>query len=283
MADLLKNPTDLLLLSRYVADACGIKLGEEKGYLFQSRLGSIVAQSGAEDIPSFIRLAKADLTGKLRDRIIDAMTTHETYWFRDDRVWGAVENHLLPTLAQRVKASNRGRIRILCAACSTGQEPYSVALLIDSLAKQNKLSGFTPASFEIVATDVSAGTLMLASHGRYNQIEIVRGLAEKWRSAYFAPTIGNTWTINEMIRRRITFKRHNLQDDMRTLGMFDLVLCRNVAIYFDEEFKKDLFRRIGQIIQPSGHLMLGATESLLTNTDIYERDMLGSSIFYRRK
>lgn len=283
MADLLKNPGDLVLLSKYVSEACGIHLGEEKGYLFQSRLGSIVAQSGADDIPSFIRLAKADTTGKLRDKIVDAMTTHETYWFRDERVWNAVENNLLPTVAQRAKAANRMKVRIFSAACSTGQEPYSLAMLIDSLSKQGKLSGYTAQQFEIVASDVSAGTLMLASLGRYNQIEIVRGLAEKWRSVYFKPVTPTTWQLDEPIRKRVMFKRYNLQDDLRSLGMFDLLLCRNVAIYFEETFKRELFRRISEIIYPSGYLMLGGTESLLTHTDLFERDLVGGSIFYKRK
>ncbi len=283
MADLLKNPGDLVLLSKYVSEACGIHLGEEKGYLFQSRLGSIVAQTGADDIPAFIRLAKADTTGKLRDKIVDAMTTHETYWFRDERVWSAVENSLLPLVAQRAKAANRARVRIFSAACSTGQEPYSLAMLIDTLSKQGKLSGYTPQQFEIVASDVSAGTLMLASVGRYNQIEIVRGLAEKWRSVYFKPANSTTWQLDEAIRKRVTFKRYNLQDDLRPLGMFDLLLCRNVAIYFEENFKRELFRRISEIIHPGGYLMLGGTESLLTHTDLFERDLQGGSIFYKRK
>ncbi len=283
MADLLKNPGDLVLLSKYVSEACGIHLGEEKGYLFQSRLGSIVAQTGADDIPAFIRLAKADTTGKLRDKIVDAMTTHETYWFRDERVWSAVENSLLPLVAQRAKAANRARVRIFSAACSTGQEPYSLAMLIDTLSKQGKLSGYTAQQFEIVASDVSAGTLMLASVGRYNQIEIVRGLAEKWRSVYFKPANSTTWQLDEAIRKRVTFKRYNLQDDLRPLGMFDLLLCRNVAIYFEENFKRELFRRISEIIHPGGYLMLGGTESLLTHTDLFERDLQGGSIFYKRK
>ena len=281
--NLFKNPSDLSLLSKYVAEACCIHLGEEKAYLFEARLGTIILQSGATDIPDFIRRARADATSRLRDRIVDAMTTHETYWFRDERPWASLRKNLLPTLAGLVRSGRKSRIRIASLACSTGQEPYSLAMLIDSLCNEGQLPGINPTHFEIVGTDVSPGTLMLASNGRYNQIEIIRGLAENWRNRYFTASPGNTWTLSEAIRKRITFKRHNLQDDLRALGSFDLVLCRNVAIYFEEAFKKELFRRIAEVTLADGHLLLGGTESLFTHQHLFAAETLGDAIFYRRK
>jgi len=282
MPALATQPGDLALLSKFVAEACCIHLGEEKGYLFEARLGAIITQSGAADIPDFIRLAKTDPTNRLRDRIVDAMTTHETYWFRDERPWSALRNHLLPALAGLLRKGTHSRIRILCAACSTGQEPYSLAMLIDTLCNEGKLPGIRPEQFEIIGTDVSAGTLMLATNGRYNQIEIIRGLGETWRKSYFTAN-GPIWTISEPIRKRVTFKRHNLQDDLKPLGQFDLLFCRNVAIYFEAEFKTRLFARLAAVLNTGGHLLLGGSESLLTHQDLFASDLVGESVFYRRK
>jgi len=282
MPTLFKSPGELSLLSQYVADACCIHLGEEKGYLFEARLGTLVAQSGATDVTDFIRLARADLTGRLRDRIVDAMTTHETYWFRDERPWASLRTHLLPALAAPLRNGARNRIRVLCAACSTGQEPYSLAMLIDTLCLEGKLPGIRPEQFEIIGTDVSAGTLMLAANGRYNQIEIVRGLADIWKQRYFTQA-GPIWSLAEPIRKRVTFKRHNLQDDLTQFGQFDLLLCRNVAIYFEVAFKQRLFTRLAAALVPGGHLLLGGSESLLSHQDLFAVETVSEAVFYRRK
>ena len=282
MAALAPGSADISLLSQYVAEACCIHLGEEKGYLFEARLGSIIAQSGAANVADFVRLARTDPTHRLRDRIVDAMTTHETYWFRDERPWASLRTTLLPALAAQLVSSGRLRIRILCAACSTGQEPYSLAMLIDTLFAEGKLGGVRPEQFEIIGTDVSAGTLMLANNGRYNQIEIVRGLAEHWRQRYFTAN-GPIWTISEPIRKRVAFKKHNLQDDLKPFGQFDLILCRNVAIYFKADFKARLFERLAAALLPGGHLLLGGSESLLTHQDLFASTAIGEAIFYRRK
>lgn len=281
MIDSLADPQNVRALSQFVAEACGVQLGPDKGYLFQSRLGPILQQSGAKTVAEFLQMARTDPTGKLRDRIIDAMTTHETYWFRDERPWAALESTVIPELAVTLKIPGKPKIRILSAACSTGQEPYSVAMIIDQLCKNKKINA-TPANFEIIATDVSPGTLYLASRGIYNQLEITRGLAERWRSAYFAPGPGNTWQISQEIRSRVTFKRHNLQQDFGPLGKFDLILLRNVAIYFDEKFKHELFKRVHAALLPRGFLMLGASEALLTHADLFKREFLDGAVFYRR-
>ncbi len=277
-----QNPADLALLRQYVAEACCIHLGEEKGYLFEARLGATIVQSGATDIADFVRMARADASGRLRDRIVDAMTTHETYWFRDERPWAALRQHLLPALAGVLRSGVKPRVRVLCAACSTGQEPYSLAMLIDTLCAEGKLPGVRPEQFEIIGTDVSAGTLMLAAGGRYNQIEMSRGLGDVWRQRYFAQQ-GPVWVLREDLRKRVSFKRHNLQDDLRPFGQVDLLFCRNVAIYFEAVFKQRLFQRLAAAIVPGGHLLLGGSESLLTHQDLFASELVGDAIFYRRK
>lgn len=283
MFDFSKNPSDLAILSKYVAEACCIHLGEEKRYLFEARLGKIIAESGALTIPEFIRMAQADATGRLRDKIIDSMTTHETYWFRDTRPWDALEKSILPELGRLLQSGKKNRIRILSAACSSGQEPYCIALLLHKLKASGILEGVNLQSFEILGFDISPGTLFLAQAGRYSQLEISRGLADFWRNNYFEETPSNTWTLKPQVRSMVTFKRRNLQDDLLTLGQFDLVLCRNVAIYFQDTFKKDLFNRLAEIIVPSGRLMLGGTESLLTHQNFFALEEINSSFFYKRK
>lgn len=283
MFDFSKNPSQLALLSRYVAEACCIHLGEEKRYLFEARLGTIISESGASDISEFIALAKADASGRLRDKIIDSITTHETYWFRDIRPWESLEKSILPEFGNLLRTGEKTRIRILSAACSSGQEPYSVALLLHKLKADGQLEGVNLSSFEIVGFDISPGTLFLASAGRYSQLEISRGLPEFWRTNYFDASPSDTWTLKAPVRSMVTFKRRNLQDDLTSLGLFDLVLCRNVAIYFEENFKKDLFNRLAKIIYQDGRLMLGGTESLLTHQHLFAPEQVGSAFFFKRK
>ena len=283
MFDFSKNPSHLPLLSRYVAEACCIHLGEEKRYLFEARLGTLISESGARDIPEFIAKAKADATGRLRDKIIDSITTHETYWFRDARPWESLEKFILPEFGNLLRRGEKHRIRILSAACSSGQEPYSIALLLHKLKADGLLEGVNLSAFEITAFDISPGTLFLASAGRYSQLEISRGLPDFWRDNYFDPTPSNTWTLKTAVRSMVSFKRRNLQDDFTSLGVFDLVLCRNVAIYFEEHFKSDLFNRLAQIIFKDGRLMLGGTESLLSHQNLFAIEQVGGSFFYRKK
>ena len=282
MLEITKNPADFAMLRQFVQDACCISLGEDKAYLFESRLGQIVAQSGASSVGAFISMARSDPTSRLRDKIVDAMTTHETYWFRDEKPWHALRTSVLPAIAKAAQASGKLRIRFLCAACSTGQEPYSLAMIIDRLHKEGKLSGLDPSRFEILGIDVSAGTLMLALNARYNQIEIARGLHSDWRADYFVPAQNNTWTIADHIRKRITFKRFNLQDNLLTLGVFDFIFCRNVAIYFDDTFKNSLFNRLSQILTPEGPLLLGATESLFNHRHLFQSEMIEGAVFHKK-
>jgi chemotaxis protein methyltransferase CheR len=171
----------------------------------------------------------------------------------------------------------------LSAACSSGQEPYSIALLLHKLQAEGRLPGVNLSSFEIVAFDISPGTLFLAAAGRYSQLEISRGLPQFWRDNFFDATSGNTWTLKPAVRSMVSFKRRNLQDNMSSLGLFDLVLCRNVAIYFKEDFKKDLFNRLAEIIFTDGYMMLGGTESLLSHQDVFSMEQVENSIFYKRK
>lgn len=284
MASRTLSAQEILLVRNYMAEAIGVSIGENKAYLIDSRLSPIVTDTGARDLLDLIAKAKADPTRRLHDRIVDALTTHETFWFRDERAWTALREAALPSLVTAFRASGRAKFRIWCAACSTGQEPYTLAMLIDTLCSEGRLGGLTPAQIELLATDVAPDTLKAAAAGQYNAIEIQRGLADVWKNKYFAPVPGgDRWAIAESLRRRVTFKRFNLQDDPSTLGRFDFILCRNVAIYFEESVRHQLFRRLHTTLQPDGLLMLGGSESLLGLADLYATETLGGSLFYRRR
>jgi chemotaxis protein methyltransferase CheR len=165
----------------------------------------------------------------------------------------------------------------------SGQEPYSIALLLHKLKADGVLDSSHLASFEIMGFDISPGNIFLAAAGRYSQLEISRGLRQMWKDKYFDATAANTWTLKPEVRSMVTFKRRNLQDSLLNLGSFDLVLCRNVAIYFENNFKESLFNRLAEIINPGGLLMLGGTESLLTHRHLFEMEEINGSFFYRRK
>lgn len=195
-----------------MAEAIGVSIGENKAYLIDSRLSPIVADTGARDLLDLIAKAKADPSRRLHDRIVDALTTHETFWFRDERAWAALREAALPSLVTAFRASGRPKFRIWCAACSTGQEPYTLAMLLDTLCSEGRLGGLAPAQIELLATDVRTGHAQkAAAAGQYNAVEIQRGLADVWKNKYFAPVPGgDRWVIAESLRRRVSFKRFNL-------------------------------------------------------------------------
>jgi chemotaxis protein methyltransferase CheR len=187
----------------------------------------------------------------------------------------ALKKHILPELVQKRRPERQ--LNFWCGAASSGQESYSVLMTI-----AENFPEIFQWNFNFVATDLSTQVLAQAQSGLYSQLEVNRGLPDFWRDRYFDQTPGNTWTLRESVRRLVTYKRRNLQDSLAELGMFDLVLCRNVAIYFQEDFKKDLFTRIAEIIFPGGHLLLGGTETLFTHQDLLQLERIRNAIFFRR-
>lgn len=266
------------LMKTYVQKQCGIHLDPGKEYLIETRLTDLVLEKGCRSFHEFHQAALADTSGKLRDRIVDAMTTNETYFFRDDTLWTYLKEVAVPELLR--KAAATGSARIWSAAASTGQEAYSLAMLIDETARAQG----TPAlarNIEIVGTDISSAALFLAISGRYDSLAIRRGLSDERRKRYFKEE-GGVWIFDEELRKRAHFRRFNLMDSLSGLGQFDLVLCRYVAIYFQEPVKKDLFARIGGVLRPGCHLLLGATESLRGLSDSFDIDVYKNCTFFVR-
>lgn len=252
------NAPEYVLMTRYIEEHCGIHLEKDKEYLIESRLSDLMAETGCRSFQEFHFKARTDPTGQLRDRIIDAMTTNETSWFRDGSVWEYLETAAVPDLLDR--AARTGTVRIWSAAAATGQEAYSLLMLLDEAARRRGTPSLLD-RIEILATDISTTALATAVAGRYDAIAINRGLSEEKRRKYFTQE-GPSWVFDERLRGRVRFKKFNLQDPFVFPYRFDLILCRYVSIYFSESFKRAMFAKLADVLKPGGALILGATESL---------------------
>lgn len=270
--------TEFELLKGFVEKNCGIHLDPGKEYLIETRLTDIAIDQGCSTFYEFYQKALGDTTGKLRNRIVDAMTTNETYFFRDDNLWNYLREVAAPEL---IRKAALGPVRIWSAASSTGQEAYSLAMLLDETARA-KGTPNAVRNVEIVGTDISSAALFLAISGRYDSLAIRRGLSDERRTRYFRED-GSVWVLSDEIKSRAKFRRFNLMDSLASLGQFDLVLCRYVAIYFQEDFKKDLFQRIAGTLKPGNPLLLGATETLRGLSEEFEIQIHKNCTVFVRK
>ena len=266
------------LLRGLIEKLCGIALGNEKAYLIETRLAGLLAENGCSDFGSFYRLVSQHTSTQLRDKIVDAMTTNETLWFRDNHPFLILKEKLLPKLAEDIREGNRFRIRIWSGACSTGQEPYSIAMSIHEFCRENP--AIRPDQFEILATDISPSALMLAKLGRYDSAAIGRGLPDHIRQRYLHQD-GNVWVANDSLRQLVSFRKFNLQDSMEPLGRFDIVFLRYVTIYFADSLKQQIYRGIAKLLAPGGHLFISAVETLRGISDDFDQRTHAGGSFYR--
>jgi len=274
--------TEFALFQAYVERECAMALSSDKKYLFESRLARLLSENGCHSFSDLYRELRNSSNTVVRDRIIDAITTHETLWFRDASSWMALQEHIVPELVREATRAGRNGIKVWSAACSTGQEPYSLAMLVDQFSKRTP--GTRLDQFEIVATDISPSALFVAKSGRYDGISMGRGFGPNWefmRALYFTRQ-GNISVIDSRLQSAVTFKRYNLQDGFAQFAMQDLILLRNVAIYFSESFKQDLFARLAAVIRPGGLLMLGSTEAIIDPAHNFELERVGGAFCYRR-
>lgn len=260
------SDAEFALMARYIEQVCGIHLKGDKAYLIESRLSDLVEATGCRSFQSFLHQARDDASGYLRDRIVDAITTNETSWFRDRNAWKYLAAEGAPAVLDR---AIRGEpARIWSAAVSTGQEVYSLLMLMDEILLAQGLPSFL-SRVELLATDISSSALATAQAGVYDGIAMGRGLSPERKARYFTPVRGG-WAFEPRLRDRVRFRRFNLQDNFTFFGTFDLVLCRYVSIYFSDDFKRELFRRMARVLRPGGVLLLGATESLREFSDDFE-------------
>jgi len=211
----------------------------------------------------------------MHNKAIDALTTNETLFFRDTAPFDLLRNKVVPDLVDRRARTGAAGIRIWSAACSTGQEIYSIAILMKELLGDTDRYGV-----RLLGTDISDDAVTRASRGWYNTTEIARGLSEPLRDKYFIPA-RNGWQIRDEIRAMVSFKHQNLMEDLSALGKFDVIFCRNVAIYFTEPDKVSLFRRIERLLEPNGSLVVGSMESLSGNCPQFESKRHLRSVYYQ--
>lgn len=252
------TPEDLKAVASLLIDLCGIHLDRTKGYLVESRLSSLVEEAGCGSYVDLVNKVRYSNDVMLRNKLIDALTTNETLFFRDDSPFQAFQYKLLPDLIEAKKNSAQSRrIRIWSAACSTGQEPYSIAMML-----HETLGDIFAWDVSIVASDISDAAIQTASTGRYAKHEIARGMPPLMLSKYFNP-VGTDWQVKDELRSLICFEKRNLLEPFYSLGPFDIIFCRNVAIYFTPETRKSLFNRLADTLAPHGYLLVGSSESLI--------------------
>jgi chemotaxis protein methyltransferase CheR len=250
------KPDEIQMISKYIYGLSGIHIEASKAYLLETRLGRILESENCSSFGEFHQKAKADRSRKLEKKILDAITTNETLFFRDTNPFELLKHKILPEVIDR-KASAPGHapIRIWSAACSTGQEVYSIAIVIKELMGQGQLD------IKLTGTDLSDAAIKQASYGSYNKFEIERGLPREQLQRYFTAD-GANWKINDQLRAMASFRQFNLMHPFNGMGKFDIIFCRNVAIYFTLEDRKELFQKIAGVLEPNGFLIIGSTESL---------------------
>ncbi|OZG73763.1 chemotaxis protein [Hahella sp. CCB-MM4] len=272
------NNTDYDKFRDFLKKACGIVLGDNKQYLVQSRLRRIMAEEGIATVGELVDKMNRSIRNPLRESVVDAMTTNETLWFRDVHPFRILEEKILPELLSNKSLS---QIRLWSAACSTGQEPYSISMVYDEFKRRNL--GASRASLNIVATDISASVLATARKAEYEMLAIGRGLSKERMNTYFTKTPDGSWKVKPEICRGVDFRSLNLMDSYSLLGKFDIIFCRNVLIYFSAESKLDILKRMHAALKPGGYLVLGASESLSGLPEKYEMVHCNPGIIYRAK
>jgi chemotaxis protein methyltransferase CheR len=265
---------------RFLEEACGIMLGDNKHYLVQSRLGRMVIDAGVGSLGELVgQLRRERSGGAMREKVIEAMTTNETFWFRDNHPFRILSEQLLSGYAQRKQRS----LRIWSAACSTGQEPYSISITTQEFLsrKPGALS-----DVQIVATDISPAVLAEAKSGFYDSLALARGLPPEIKERYFHRDKQHweeRWQVRAGIRQRVRFTNANLLGSYSSLGRFDVIFCRNVLIYFSLASKTDILKRMADALNPGGYLFLGASESLSQYSDAFETLRCNPGVVYRKK
>ena len=260
-------------LRQLVYQQSSVALGADKSYLADLRLPAIAAAAGFDSVASLVAELKARPVDHLHTRVVETLVTYETSFFRDAHPFEALRTKVLPDLIQR--RSQEKSLTIWCAACSTGQEPYSIAMLLDQQFPQ--LASWT---LHLIASDFSNRALTYARQGWYNQIEIQRGLSDELRQTYFYQ-YGNAWQIKDSLRQKVEFRQINLIHAWTPLPRMDVIFLRNVLIYFNTDTRKTVLTKIGQYLKPDGYLFLGGSETAINLDESFKPISIHKSIFYR--
>ncbi|MBC8238942.1 MAG: protein-glutamate O-methyltransferase [Alphaproteobacteria bacterium] len=256
------TPGDFELLANVLKERSGLSIGQDKVYLLESRLTPVARRNNLDSLEALVAEVRAKRSEALLCEITEAMTTNESFFFRDIKPFEIFETAILPKLL--AERASRKSLRIWSAACSTGQEAYSLAMILREMAP--KLAGWR---IEIVGTDISNEVLEKAKAGIYSQFEVQRGLPVNLLMKYFTQ-VSELWQIDAAIRAMVTYKEFNLLKDLKSLGSFDIIFCRNVLIYFDKPTKTKVLDAMSGILAKDGCLFMGAAETVLGISDIFQ-------------
>jgi len=276
------TPTEFKLLRDFLEERSGICLNEDKAYLLENRLSSLIESYKCRDFSEFYYTLKSGQHRDLENKLIDTMTTNETLWFRDSHPYSILKEKIMPSFVRAVSEGKKDKIKIWSAASSTGQEPYSIAITVrDFCMGQNIIK---KEMVEITATDISDSCIEKAKAGVYDSIAMSRGITQEQLNRYFVKESNNSYSLNQEIKSMVKFQKFNLQDNPVILEPhFDLVFMRYVAIYFSDDFKKGLYNRLARILSPNGFLVIGAVETLRGLSESFEMQSHAGGLYYQCK
>ena len=275
------TPAELKTVGQYIHDISGIYLDQSKSYLFETRLGTIAEEHGCGSYQDLHLKAKRDTSKRIERQIVDAISTNETLFFRDKGPFELLKHKILPELIDLRtprSAQMKTNIKIWSAASSTGQELYSVAMTVKDLIG-SKIDSY---NFKLLGTDISDSAVRQASYGKYNKFEIERGLPRPTLQKHFT-LFGDSWKIKDEIRGMVNFRKLNLMQPFAGIGKFDIIFCRNVAIYFTLQDRKKLFNKLADSLADDGYLIIGSTESLTGICSRFVPKRHLRAIFYQKK
>lgn len=260
----------------FLEDACGIVLGENKHYLVNSRLSKLMREENIASLSELVSKSQGMIgNAKLRNKVVEAMTTNETLWFRDGFPFDVLVEHVFADFREKKQAT----VKVLSAACSSGQEPYSISIVADEFIKKNFGANM---QFQIVGVDIDTAILENARNAKYEPMALARGLSEERKQRYFTQ-VGDHWQVNMNIRSRVSFREQNLMQSYASLGKFDVIFCRNVLIYFSADLKRNILSRLATALNPGGYLFLGASESIVQYSDDFNMVRTPKGVVYQLK
>lgn len=260
----------------FLEQQCGIVLGENKQYLVKSRLAPLMKRFNVESLSQLVNKTLGLHERQLRAAVVDAMTTNETLWFRDQYPFELLKTKFFPEF----KGLNRP-LKIWSAASSSGQEPYSIAMSVAEF--QASSPGVLRMGTQIVATDISNTMLDMCKHAEYDSLALARGLSAERRKKFFKDSGNGMAQINDSIKKQVSFRHLNLLDSYALMGKFDIIFCRNVLIYFAPEVKAKIIAQFSQALNPKGYLLLGASESMSGLSDEFDMVRCNPGIVYQKK
>lgn len=260
----------------FLEQQCGIVLGEKKQYLVKSRLAPLMSKFDVSSLGELVTRTLSPVERQLRAAVIDAMTTNETLWFRDDYPFKLLQNRLLPDFADR-----KTPIKIWSAASSSGQEPYSIAMSV--LEYQQRNPGAFMRGVQVIGTDISTTMLEHCKYGHYDSLALARGLSEERKRQFFENGDNGMLKVKDQVKKMVSFRPLNLLNSYSLMGRFDIVFCRNVLIYFSPEIKAQIISQIHGTLNEGGYLFLGASESLSGLSDNFNMLRCNPGIVYQKK